>query len=96
MIEIELAAKFTGMYQRQKGMLDFFIKCEVPKRVMLKTYYLLIKEDLTKIEDLPEDIKMNLVRECRDTGLKFTNESLRDAARILHTLKTINGTKTDN
>jgi hypothetical protein len=62
----------------------------VHSRVLLRTYDLLIKEDLTPIEDLPEKLKMDLVRECRATVLKFTNESLRDAARILHTLKFIN------
>jgi hypothetical protein len=49
-----------------------------------------VKENLTPIENLPEEIKMDLVRECRQTGLKFTNETLREAARVLHTLKFIN------
>jgi hypothetical protein len=89
-IDLELASKFVGMYNRNKSMLDFFIESEVPKRVLLRTYELLVREDLTPIENLPEGLKMNLVRECRATGLKFTNESLRDAARILHTLKFIN------
>jgi hypothetical protein len=78
------------MYNRNKSMLDFFIASEVPKRVLLRTYELLVREDLTPIEKLPEEIKMDLVRECRATGLKFTNDSLRNAARILHTLKFIN------
>jgi hypothetical protein len=90
MIDLELASKFVGMYNRNKSMLDFFIESEVPKRVLLRTYELLTNEGLTKIEDLPEDIKMNLVKECRATGLRFTNDTLRNAARILHTLKFIN------
>lgn len=90
MIDLELASKFVGMYNRNKDMLDFFIESEVPKRVLLRTYELLTNEGLTKIEDLPEDIKMNLVKECRATGLRFTNDTLRNAARILHTLKFIN------
>jgi hypothetical protein len=90
MIDLELASKFVGMYNRNKSMLDFFIESEVPKRVLLRTYELLTNEGLTKIEDLPEDIKMNLVKECRATGLRFTNDTLRQAARILHTLKFIN------
>lgn len=89
MIELDLSAKFAGMYQRQKSILDYLIDSEVPRRVLLKTYELLLQEGLTKIEDLPEDLKMNLVRECRDTRLIFTNETLREAARILHTLKFI-------
>lgn len=89
MIELDLSAKFAGMYQRQKSILDYLIDSEVPRRVLLKTYELLLQEGLTKIEDLPEDLKMNLVRECRETGLRFNNESLREAARILHTLKFI-------
>jgi hypothetical protein len=90
MIDLELASKFVGMYNRNKSMLDFFIESEVPKRVLLRTYELLTNEGLTKIEDLPKDIKMNLVKECRATGLRFTNDTLRNAARILHTLKFIN------
>lgn len=89
MIELDLSAKFAGMYQRQKSILDYLIDSEVPRRVLLKTYELLLQEGLTKIEDLPEDLKMNLVRECRETRLIFTNETLREAARILHTLKFI-------
>jgi len=90
MIDLELASKFVAMYNRNKSMLDFFIESEVPKRVLLRTYELLVRENLTPIEDLPEEIKKDLVRECRQTGIKFTNETLRDAARILHTLKFIN------
>jgi hypothetical protein len=90
MIDLELASKFVAQYNRNKDMLDFFITSPVHSRVLLRTYDLLVKEDLIKIEDLPEEIKMDLVRECRGTGLKFTNETLRDAARILHTLKFIN------
>jgi hypothetical protein len=78
------------MYSRNKDMLDYFIESEVPKRVLLRTYELLVREDLTPIEDLPEEIKKDLVRECRETGISFTNETLREAARILHTLKFIN------
>jgi hypothetical protein len=40
----------------------------------------------------PESEKTDLVRECRATGIRFTNESLRQAARILHTLKFISNT----
>jgi hypothetical protein len=90
MIDLELASKFVGMYKRNKSMLDFFIESEVPKRVLLRTYDLLVRENLTPIEDLSEEIKMELVKECRQTGIRFTNETLRDAARILHTLKFIN------
>jgi len=92
-IDLELAAKFTGMYRKHKDMLDFFIQSEVPKRVMLRTYDLLVKEDLTPIENLPEEVKKELVKECRKTNLIFTNDSLREAARILHTLKFISNEK---
>lgn len=89
MIELEISAKFAGMYQREKSMLDFLITSEVPRRVLLTRYKLFLNEGLTKIEDLPEDKKKELVDECRETGLTFTNESLRQSARILHTLKFI-------
>jgi hypothetical protein len=89
MIDLELASKFVGMYARNKSMLDFFIESEVPKRVLLRTYELLVRENLTPIENLPEEIKKELVIECRATGIRFTNKTLREAARILHTLKFI-------
>lgn len=89
MIELEISAKFAGMYKRERSMLDFLIESPVPRRVLLKRYELFLNEGMKKIEDLPEDLKMNLVRECRETGLRFNNESLREAARILHTLKFI-------
>jgi hypothetical protein len=61
MIDLELASKFVAMYNRNKSMLDFFIESEVPKRVLLRTYELLVRENLTPIEDLPEEIKKDLV-----------------------------------
>lgn len=90
MIDLELASKFVAQYNKHRDMLDFFITSPVHSRVLLRTYDLLVKEDLTKIEDLPESEKTDLVRECRATGIRFTNETLRQAARILHTLKFIN------
>jgi len=89
MIEIEISARFSEMYQREKSMLDFLITSAVPKRVLLRRYQLFLNEGMKKIEDLPEELKTELVRECRATGLRFTNETLREAARILHTLKFI-------
>jgi tRNA nucleotidyltransferase/poly(A) polymerase len=90
MIEIEISARFAAMYQREKGLLDYLIESAVPRKVLLRRYELLLMENLTPIENLPDEIKKELVRECRATGLKFTNETLRNAARILHTLKFIN------
>ena len=88
MIEHELSAKFVVMYKN--GHLDFLIESGVPKRILLRLYHLfLLEENLTPIEDLPEETKKELVKECRATGLKFTNKSLIEAARILHTLKFI-------
>lgn len=91
MIELDLCPMFIGQYNR--GNLDYLITSEVPKIVLLRVYNLmLIVEGLIKIEDLPdEEQKKNLVTECRATGIKFTNESLREAARILHVIKFING-----
>lgn len=90
MIEIELSAKFAAMYQREKSMLDFLVTSEVPKRVLLRRYELLLMDGLSKIEDLTVEVKNELVKECRQTKLKFTNKSLTEAARILHVLKFIN------
>jgi hypothetical protein len=91
-IDITLAARFTEMYTRQESILDFLIEAAVPKRVMLRTYDLLVKEDLIPIEKLPDEVKKQLVAECRKTNIRFTNQSLREAARILHTLKFVSGT----
>jgi hypothetical protein len=90
MIELELCPMFIGQYN--KGLLDYLITSDVPKIVLLRVYDLMLtEENLTPIENLPEDQKKNLVTECRATGITFTNESLREAARILHVIKFIKG-----
>ena len=92
MIDLELASKFVAQYNRNKDMLDFFITSPVHSKVLLRTYDLLVKENLIQIENLPLETKIELRDECKATGLKFTNETLRQAARILHTLKFISNT----
>jgi hypothetical protein len=90
MIELELCPMFISQYNR--GNLDYLITSGVPKRVLLRVYDLmLVEENLTPIEKLPEEQKKSLATECRATGIKFSNESLREAARILHVIKFIKG-----
>jgi hypothetical protein len=89
MIELELCPMFIGQYN--KGLLNYLITSDVPKIVLLRVYDLmLVEEKLIPIEKLPEEEKKNLVTECRATGIKFTNRSLIEAAKILHVVRFIN------
>jgi Mg/Co/Ni transporter MgtE len=92
MIEIELCSTFVSQYK--KGHLEYLITSDVPKEVILKVYKILVNEkQITIIENLAEEEKKKLVDECRETGLKFTNKSLTNAAKILHVLKFFNEKK---
>lgn len=92
-----LSALYVGMYKKERVMgikinyLQHIIDSVISKKVMLLIYRDLIKDKwLTPIEDLPTYEKQQLVNECRDTGLFFTNETLIRSAKILHTIKFIN------
>lgn len=88
MIELDLCPMFIGHYN--KGYLDYLITSVVPKIVLLKVYKLALREEsLTPIENLSEDMKKSLVSECRATGIKFSNKSLIEAAKILHIVRFI-------
>lgn len=88
MTDMELSKTFLKMYDAKRSNLDYLISSPVPVRIMVKVYNIFVHYgDIKKIEDLPEENKKELVDECRETGLKFTNETLRRSARILHTLK---------
>lgn len=70
--------------------LEFLITSLVSKEIMLGRYNIaLIYKLCLPIEKIAQEEKMKLVEECRATGLKFTNKSLTDAAKILYTLKKI-------
>lgn len=82
---------FANMYYTNKGSLSFIIESYVPNRIMLKIYYLFIRyNEITKIEELAETHKKELVETCNTTGIKFNNQTLTQACRILHTLNEIN------
>ena len=86
-----LSAFFLTMFNKDNSSLGFLIESYVPKYILLKTYQTLLKEsELIPIENLMIEEKIKLADECRSTGLKFTNQSLTDAAKILHTIKFIN------
>jgi len=91
-VDFNLSAFFVGIYNKNKSSLDFLIESAVPKDVMKKVYETLIKDGLVPIEKLPDEQKKELVKECRETGLTFTNQTLIEAAMILHTIKTISET----
>ena len=90
-IQIELTSKFVEMYNVDSNGFCFIISAVVPKKILLKTYEIFVRDEIIlPIEILNKEDKMKLVDKCRETGLKFTNQSLSDAARILHTLNLIN------
>ncbi len=89
-IYFELYELFISMYHKDKSNLAYLIDSDVPKIILIEIYEALVKDNLiTRIEQLPEEKKKELVSECRGTGLFFTNESLIRSAKILHTLKFI-------
>lgn len=89
-ITFNLSALFVSMYQKEKTALKFIIEGAVPKIIMISLYNFLLREEMPPIETLSEEDKILLVHECRETGLQFTNETLTNSAKILHTIKFIN------
>lgn len=86
----ELSVYFVSYYNKT-GNLLFIISSHVPKITMLNLYDIFIREkSILPIELLPKENKISLVKECRDTGLEFTNKTLINSAKILHTIKFIN------
>lgn len=89
--EFSLSAMYVTMYKSNKASLTNFLHSLVARQTMIKIYNLFVKEEnVIPIEKLPKEDKELLVKECRDTGLKFTNATLIEASKILHTLKFIN------
>lgn len=90
-VDFTLSAFFVSMYNKDKKNLSFLIESYAPKDVMGKVYKIMVRDKLLiQVENLPEINKRELVSECRATGLEFTNKTLTDAAKILHTIKFIN------
>jgi len=89
-IDFTLSAFFIGLYKKDKKNLDFLIDSGVPVNVMKRVYEIMLIDGLTPVENLEESEKKELVKECRATGLQFTNRTLTDAAKILHVIKFIN------
>lgn len=86
-----LAAFYISMFNGGRVSLGFLFTIEVSKEVFLSTYKKFVNDKiLIPIEELPEEKKKELIKECRSTGLKFSNQTLTNSARILHTLKFIN------
>ena len=91
-VDFTLSAFFVSLYKKDKKNLDFLIESAAPKDVMGKVYEILVREnELIPIENLEESEKKELVKECRQTGIQFTNRTLTDAAKILHMVKFIGG-----
>jgi hypothetical protein len=79
------------MYNKDNSSLGFLLESFVPKYILINDYYYFVKTgDLIPIEDLEYEDKVELVEKCRSTGVKFTTEKLKNAARILHTINLIN------
>lgn len=84
-------AFYLMMYNAGTVSLLLLLDSVVPKEVFLSTYKTFVAEKvIPPIEELPKEEKLKLVDECRQTGLKFTNETLTNSARILYVLKYIN------
>ena len=93
----DLSSMYVSMYKhgrfRGKDMnyLLHILDTGISKKVMLLIYNDLLSDGwITPIENLIEYDKQQLVNECRATGLNFTNETLINSAKILHTIKFIN------
>jgi hypothetical protein len=91
-IDFDLSAFFVGLYNKgEYNPLRYLIESNVPKSVMKRVYEIMVIDGLLMpIENIGTEIKIELVNECRATGIFFTNERLIDAAKILHTIKFIN------
>lgn len=86
-----LVAFYLGMYNTKSVSLMLLISTSVSIEVFLSIYKTFVAEKvIPPIEELPKEEKLKLVDECRQTGLKFTNETLTNSARILYVLKYIN------
>lgn len=82
---------FLDMYDRDERTLAFLIDGVVPKKVFLLEYYSFVEcEMISEIELLLKKEKEKLVAKCKETGIKFSNKTLTDAARVLYTINFIN------
>lgn len=87
-VDYQLYDFFMSMYNKDKSTLKYLLESEVPVRVLVRIYdLLLLEKTIIPIEQLAEEKKKELVSECRGTGIFFTNESLIRSAKVLHTLK---------
>lgn len=87
----DLVAFYLGMYNTGKVSLMLLFTTGVSKEVFLSAYKNFVNENiLTPVEQLTTEKKIYLVAECKGTGLKFSDQTLTDAAKILHTIKFIN------
>ena len=90
-VDYDLTAFFISMLNKNGEVLEFLFDGVVPKMVLLGTYYTCLRCELfMPIELINKDEKIKLIERCRETGLKFTNETLTDAAKILYTINFIN------
>jgi hypothetical protein len=87
----DLVSFYLGLYNTGKVSLMLLFTTGVAKEVFLSTYRSFVNDEiLVSIESLPTEEKLKLVSECRETGLNFSNETLINSAKILHTIKFIN------
>lgn len=85
-----MSSFYYSQYKAGKLPLSFLITATVPKEIFLITYRVFLNyKQFDPIENLPEPEKKKLVEECRATGLKFSNRTLIEAAKILYTIKNI-------
>lgn len=86
-----MTAFYAAGYLRDRKAFRCYSTMAVPRITIIPTYYKFIKDyGLIPIEQLPVEEKKQLVDEVNESGKFFTNETLTDAARMLHALKFIN------
>lgn len=90
-INDNMTAFYAAGYLRDKKAFRCYSTMSVTKLTIIPTYFKMLRDyGLVPIEQLPVEQKKELVDEVNESGKFFTNETLTDAARMLHTLKFIN------
>lgn len=92
-INHQLTVFFIKMYNKhkEKGVTSI-PTFTVPRIILLPLYDRLVEDgSMLPLDLLPEEEKESLVRECREVrNVRYTDESLTVAAKILHLIRTIN------
>ncbi len=91
-VNTSLTGIFVGIYNKIKKEGRTYIPfTTVAKTALLGVYKECVKDgSVIAIEDLQKEEKENLVAECREQDIFFTNETLIQQCKCLHLIKAIN------